>query len=183
MARSGAYAIAFFLASLLMLGGALFFASEVWESRSSAAWPHATGVIVASYTEKTCGGARTTLRWEAKVRYEYRVEGRAYVGGRVTNMRIYCDRNRDGAIGWLQNHFPRGKVVEVYYDPSDPEAAFLHPGVVSKMDVAMIFATLVMSALMALGGFQSLRRAAAAPGSTVRRTVKFSFRIGPRRDD
>lgn len=137
MARSPAYATAFFFASLFMLGGTIFFAYEVWESQSSAAWPSTSGVIVSSFTEKTCGGARTTHSREAKIRYEYRVDGRAYTGNRVSNMRIYCDRNRGDADAWLQNHFPRGKQVDVYYNPSDPDAAFLHPGVVSKIDVAM----------------------------------------------
>ena len=179
MKRSKAYGAGFILASLFMLGGAVFFAEMVWESHASADWPHAPGVIVSSYTEKTCGGARTSSSWEAKVVYEYRVEGRSYQSGRVTNMRIYCDRDRQAALAWLKEHFPVGGPVEVYYNAADPGSAFLHPGVVSKIDVAMIFATLAIGALMALGAVLSLRPAA-APGTPVRGSIKFSFRVGPR---
>lgn len=180
--RSRAYGIAFVLAALFMLGGAAFFAEMVWESHASAAWPHVPGVIVSSYTDRTCGGARTTLRWEAKVVYEYRVEGRSYQSGRVSNMRVYCDRDRQATLAWLKAHFPVGGPVEVYYNAADPQSAFLHPGVVSKIDVAMIFALLVVSALMALGAFLSFRRQSPAPAPLARRSVRLSFRIGPRTD-
>ena len=141
-----------------MLGGAVFFGIDTWESRSSAAWPHVSGVITSTSAEKTCGSGRGSNRWEAKIAYQYTVNGANYRGHRSTNMRLYCDTRREDVVAWVSGRYPVGKAVDVYYNPSDPEASFLRPGVVSTFEMVMVFACLVVSALMALGGWLSLRR-------------------------
>ena len=177
--KQGVRVVAFFGASLVLLGGAILFASESWESKASGSWPRVTGVITNAYSEHTCGSSRGSNRWEAKLAYAYQANGRSYTGHRSTNMRLYCDRNRDDVMGWLKKNYPVGKTVDVYYNPGDPGASFLRPGVVSKIDVAMIFACLVLSAVMAAGGLLALRRPAGEQ-KIVRRSVKLSFRIGRR---
>ena len=177
--RDAAYVASFFFASLVMLAGAIFFGVEAWESHASASWPHVPGVITGTSTERTCSSGRGSSRWEAKISYRYNVNGEPRVGHRSTNVRLYCDSRREDVVGWLASHYPVGKPVEVYYNPSDPEAAFLRPGVVSTFEIAMVFGALVVSALMALGGWLSLRRAAGTQ-KIVRRSVKLSFRIGRR---
>lgn len=177
--RDAAYVASFFFASLVMLAGAIFFGVETWESHASASWPHVPGIITGTTTERTCSSGRGSSRWEAKIAYQYSVNGQQFRGYRSTNMRLYCDSRREDVVGWLANHYPVGKPVDVYYNPSAPDASFLRPGVVSTFEVVMVFGALAVSVLMALGGWLSLRRTAGAQ-KVVRRSVKASFRIGRR---
>jgi hypothetical protein len=178
------YTGAFIAASVLALSGAGFFAYLVWESHASRIWPHAPGTVIASYSERTCGGYRTIHIWEAKIVYRYRVNGLTHEAARVGGQRIYCDSNRGTVDSWLQTHYPVGKAVDVFYNASRPDSAFLHPGHIAGIDIVMICALLVMSGLMAVGGRIALRLQARGPASPAisgtpsrRRTAHFTFKV------
>ena len=152
------YAIGFCATALLTLAGAGLFCFAAWESYDSRAWPHVPGTVVASFSERSCGGYRQLPAWGAKIVYRYFVDGRPYEANRVGSYsRIYCDSSRNDVNDWLTNNYPVGKAVEVYYDPSTPEAAFLHSGQIASLDIVMIFALLGISGLMALGAWMALR--------------------------
>jgi hypothetical protein len=151
------YAGVFFAGFVLSLSGAGFFCYLVWQSYDSRYWLHAPGTIIASFSERTCGGYRTIRTWEAKIVYRYRVDGLDHEAARVGSQSSYCDRNRVNVDSWLQSHYPVGKSIDVYYDPSRPDSAFLHPGRIATIDIVMIFALLLICGLMAAGGRISLR--------------------------
>jgi hypothetical protein len=178
------YASGFFAALIVALSGAGFFSYLVWESYDSRYWPHSPGTIVASFSERTCGGYRTTRTWEAKIVYRYPVAGLAHQASRVTSLKSYCDKNRSNVDSWLQNHYPIGQAVDVYYNASRPDSAFLRPGHVATSDVVMIFALLLISGLMAVGGWMSLRLCARRSDATTisgtssrRRIAQFTFKL------
>ena len=149
-------AILFFALSLLSLGLAAYFLSVCWESIESRGWPHVQGSIVKNYMTRTCGASQTGKSWEARVTYQYIVDGSLHRAERVGNSAILCDDNRSEVQGWLDIHYPIGKAVEVYYSRADANAAFLQPGDVTAIDVIMISAAFVLSALMAISGWKTL---------------------------
>ena len=99
---------------------------------ASAAWSSVRGEVTESKVETKAERVKRNERWRtektywAKVRYSYSVEGTPYTGGKVSF----------GEYGGKQEHarqivkrFPKGKAVDVYYDPEKPEMAVLEPGV------------------------------------------------------
>ena len=64
---------------------------------------------------------------------------------------MYCNSEREAVTKWLATNYPIGKIVDVYFDSSDPDAAFLHPGVVNIIEVVMVFACAIVSMMMAWG--------------------------------
>ena len=173
------YAVGFFAMSFLTLSGAVYFTFLAWESHDSGDWPHVPGSIISSYSEHTCGMGKGGHTWEAKIVYRYVVDGLAHEARRVGNYSMYCESDRQGVNAWLKSHYPAGKSVEVYYNPSNPDATFLHPGQVATMDIAMIVAQLLMSGLMGWGGRMALNLLAANPGdmSIARQTMRFKFKV------
>ncbi len=166
------YAILFLSISLVMLFLAGYFSYLAWERFDSRGWPRVPGSITGNYSTLTCLSSKSGRGWEARIVYRYVVDGSAHEAGRVSGDSILCGDDRREVHGWLNANYPVGKRVEVFYNPSDPDAAFLEPGQVRVSDVAMVLAALIMSGLMALGVWASLRVRAAKsslsplPGAT-----------------
>jgi hypothetical protein len=110
-------------AKVLAVAGAamiLYGAIVLYRGLRSIAWPTAQGKIVYSHARS----ARTpeTLLW-----YEYFVNQQRFMasnyrnGGNVTPF--------DSVAEAAAKRYPVGRVVTVYYDPSDPAQALLEPGV------------------------------------------------------
>jgi hypothetical protein len=140
-----------------MLAGSLLFLHGILEERASLEWPHTPGTIIASFSERTCGSSKTFRTWEARIVYVYTVAGIEHRGQRVAGTPMYCDRERDGVTNWLERNYPAGKQVDVYFDPADPDAAFLHPGVVNVIESVMVFACAIVSAVMGYGARLALK--------------------------
>ena len=154
-------AILFLSISLLMLFLAGYFSYLAWEKFDSRGWPSVPGWVVRNYSTLTCGSSKSGRSWEARIVYRYVVDGRAHEGSRVAGYSILCDASRNEVNGWLNSHYPVGRRVDVFYDPSDHDAAFLEVGQVGAFDIGMILAALTMSGLMAIGLWASLRVRAA----------------------
>jgi hypothetical protein len=61
-----------------------------------------------------------------KVRYKYQVDGQDYEGSRI---RMYKENSSNKkAMARMQERYPEGSRVKVYYDPDDPSTAVLEPG-------------------------------------------------------
>jgi hypothetical protein len=131
------------------------FCFKMWEDHASGAWPRAPGTVVRSYTDHLCPGRNQ--RWAVRIVYRYTVDGQAREAKRVGNSDpVYCDVEREKAAGWLLEHYPAGKPVEVSYNPSDPGAAFLQPGQVSYADIAETL-VLLMFTIAAFRGASTVR--------------------------
>ena len=98
---------------------------------ASSAWPSVQGEVTESKVEKKVKRVKRDGRFETKttflanVQYSYSVDGTPYSGGKVSF----------GDYGGEQKHareivgrYPKGKAVDVYYDPEKPEMAVLEPG-------------------------------------------------------
>jgi hypothetical protein len=178
------YALAFGLFSMIMLAGSLYFLFRIFEDKASTEWPHTLGTITESYSERTCGFSRSGHTWEAHISYRYTVNGSQHQGHRVADSPIYCDSNRGVVLRWLKTNYPLGKQVQVYFNPSDHDAAFLHPGIVNIIDIVMVCVYAIMSALMAYGVLVARKVRASAlvsSGATSRSKERYAFSIVFRR--
>jgi len=101
-------------------------------ARRSADWPWVEGELRRSaphHVEELVGLGRGTLTghyWEARLRYQYIVNGQRYSG----SDRTYVGPGTLAAAAlrrWVPG-IPRRSTVRVYYDPEAPQRAVLEPG-------------------------------------------------------
>lgn len=92
---------------------------------ASAAWPVTDGRINRSELERFKDRGKTM--YTADVVYEYALDGKTFRGDRVW----FGDSARSSDQGvWRRavERYPKGKVVQVHYDPADPAECVLEPG-------------------------------------------------------
>jgi hypothetical protein len=124
----------------MVFGGIVFL---VWGlpplkySKASANWPSVQGTITKSEIE--------TWRREGKsyyqpdIVYTYEVNSKKFTSSKVTVGNPPSDSNMSPAKR-LQNEYPVGKKVDVYYDPEAPASSALKPGI-QKNDLLLAFIT------------------------------------------
>ncbi len=108
-------------------------AVTAWRGERSAKWRTTQGRIVASdvrsegyaVTGEVEGGATEMQIWRPRVRYEYEVDRRVYVGSRVS---FGGWRPTWGGAEEVADSYPAGSTCTVYYDPDDPGNSVLEPG-------------------------------------------------------
>ncbi len=102
---------------------------QMSKAKQSVNWPSAPGNIIRSEkekhttTEKSGSSKREVTYYLAAIDYEYQVGGKSYRSNRIA----YEGQNRNQTVALL-NRYPKGKSVEVFYDPDDPEEAVLERG-------------------------------------------------------
>ncbi len=113
----------------LVLGAVIFGAGVMGQSRvrQTAQWPSVTGRVVSSKVDTSVSrfGRITKIQPVARVVYAYSVNGVKYE----------CDRRRVVPMFHTANGTPEeivaryqvGTIVDVYFDPSDPQDALLSP--------------------------------------------------------
>jgi len=98
----------------------LYGSNTLYTAFSSLSWPSADGKILTSQA-RSAGNTHRNLLW-----YEYQVDGLRHlsgdyhVGGNSTPF-------RDKAIQ-VAKRYPVGRLVKVFYNPSDPSESVLEPG-------------------------------------------------------
>lgn len=94
------------------------------EARSSTSWPSVAGTItsVRQHSSGGSGGQRHRVR----VEYQYAVDGAVYTSSRLRIPDISFLR---GDRVTSPSAYHEGNTVRVYYNPGDPSAAVLEPGV------------------------------------------------------
>lgn len=98
---------------------------------ASSAWPSVQGEVTESKVETKVERVKKNERWQnrrtywAKVHYSYSVDGAPYSGAKVS-FGEYGGKEKDARQ--IVKRFPKGKSVDVYYDPEKPEMAVLEPG-------------------------------------------------------
>ena len=108
------------------------FLLTVWKGLRTRRWPVTFGRVITSgvTTEKTEDMPEEwSLPDQAKVVYEYEVEGKRYTADTLQirgNMQTARSVRRERE---LLSRYPPGKSVLVYYNPAKPEEAVLQPGV------------------------------------------------------
>lgn len=101
-------------------------------AKASLSWPKARGQVVESIvkrrrSESTTGrNQRTKTTYKATVFYDYSVDGTEYSSDKIS-FGDYSSSSPSHARR-IVNRYPKGKTVEVYYNPAKPQVAVLEPG-------------------------------------------------------
>ncbi len=117
-------------AVLLLLAGGSAQGIFHWlrKSRAMSRWPTVTGKISSSWA--VLDGER--------IKYDYQVGGRSYVGHRVS-WSAGGSSTADPTAQELAEKYPPGKDVTVYYDPTHPGTAVLEPRNMANAGVSILF--------------------------------------------
>ncbi len=79
---------------------------------------------------------------QAKVEYEFTVEGVTFEGDRIFFGKWSSGNDsKEQEIAW---HYPEGKSVNVYYNPGNPEVCLLEPGKTGKSWSLILFGALFL---------------------------------------
>lgn len=137
--------------SLIVL---IVFGRQILLGLKSRSWPTATGTVqdarIQSHQSRDEEGDVTTT-YEALIRYQYNVAGQEHQGMRRTFSDVRTSsRSRTEKI---LERYPAGSSVTVYYDPGDPSASVLEPGVglMSYILLLLVLAFLVFGVAGVLG--------------------------------
>jgi hypothetical protein len=99
-------------------------ARQLREARASESWPSVQGIVVSSSVQST-NDRDDDPYYSASVTYEYSVDGVTYSCGRVS---YDTTRGRLKDAQEKVKRYPKGKQVEVHYNPGNPDVAVLEPG-------------------------------------------------------
>lgn len=159
----GAFGMLLLLAGTGLLGAGLW---TIGRSVMTKSWPTAPGVVVSSEIDVRDGRSDVdevpVTTYHPAVHYAYDVDGRRYVGERIT-----CGDFGSTDLGGrraVAERYPLGSTVTVHYDPDAPQLAVLEPGPVAFNLLMPALGT----ALLAGGTFivrqaQTLARGARTP--------------------
>lgn len=146
---------------VVFFGGflAIIVIKKLRQVRAASKWPSVTGHILSATAS---GGTVTTshakedgetdmteVRNFARIAYRYQVEGRNYTGKRIS---IGEDLGNDDVAGKLKR-YPKGQIVEVFYDPADPATAVLERNLPEGCARAGLIGLALVLAVVAIFGF------------------------------
>ena len=100
----------------------LVWRGERGEGLESTKWPSVPGVMTESSVSETFDTQQGTTNKRVIVEYKYAVAGKALQGDRVSI------GNTGEAKNDIVARYPKGKAVQVFYDPRNPAASVLEPG-------------------------------------------------------
>ena len=117
--------------------------SQIKAGKESESWPSVRGRIVESkvrsrrteYTDRDTGVRKTRTEYFPHVVYEYEVDSEVYKGSRIC---FGCVDAKEETAYRLVRMYPKGREVDVYYDPEKPSRSVLQPGEDLEMREAMI---------------------------------------------
>jgi len=119
--------------ALLALVGTGLLGAGLWtigRAVVAASWPAVPGVVVSSEVDVHDGRNDVdevpVTTYHPAVRYTYDVDGRRYVGERIT-CGDFGSIDLDGRRA-VAERYPLGSTVTVHFDPDAPELAVLEPG-------------------------------------------------------
>ncbi len=142
---------------LLGLGALSLGSYHAWMGISSGSWRAARGTVVSSLVEERQSAGKKGRRgrtYEAKVRYEYSVDGRPYQSEQI-RYGLYSTGSSNLATGLVQR-YPEGTSVQVRYKPGAPGTAVLetgfHPLVWAPVGLGAVFLGLAAYLLFAPKG-------------------------------
>ncbi len=133
-------------------------AATAWKGARAKKWPTVQGRIIASrvrsegYTVTGEGESGPTgmQLWEPRVRYEYEVQGRVYLGSRIS---FGGWRPTIGGASDVAESHPAGTTWTVSYDPEDPANSVLEPGTpgASVLELCLGLGLLIAGTLVSIG--------------------------------
>lgn len=109
-------------------------------SLQAASFPTVTGVVLSSELDSHLGGeGNRTRMYEARIRYQYQVNGATYTSDRRRFGEI--SSSDSGSSSAAVERYVPGSMVTVYYDPADPSRAVLETGFDGDTRFMVIFLT------------------------------------------
>ena len=134
---------------LFILGA--FGISNLERDRSSLHWPSTSGIIDSATLERSGlngPNARFNHFW-ADISYDYQIAGVSYHGTRVSFGGLWRGIDFNRSDKWratrVLDHYPKGKQVTVFYDPSDPATAILEPKITDRTWISLAFGVIFLS--------------------------------------
>ena len=129
-----------------------FFIYRILQGFASAGWPFAIGELESTELKHVIyngteigGGADMASAWVVNFRYSYSVSDKKYTGSRVTWSDGINKTMR--ALRKLQKKYQGKSLIQVYYNPKNPNQCVLVPGL-----SLFNFTPLITSALFTLAG-------------------------------
>ena len=108
----------------------------------SNTWPSTTGKILSSSIckeiEYVTSGNRPTVYYIPKITYSYNVGSVKYTNDTISYMMPVFVNDKIEPAASIVKSYPVGKVVKVYYNPSNPHNAVLSPSVANGILVLYI---------------------------------------------
>ena len=131
------------LGIMTMLGAAF----KHFEGKASLSWPSVEGTV--HETRLGAKEQRGDVDYHPRIQYSYEVDGRGYKSDRIDFDYPFFETEQE-AQAFLEM-YPVGAPLTVYYDPDDPGAALLDPGVPNVIGV------IVLGLIFLIGAFVYFR--------------------------
>ena len=132
--------------SMIFLGVGLWMINKGMQSEN---WDKGTATITSSEIEKTeskskdaQGFTQTSISYSVRVKYSYIVEGSNYDGNTV-GFGTMSHNERSDAQEELKS-YPKGKTIDVYYDPEKPSDSVLNKGVFWPMYIVIVVMVIIL---------------------------------------
>lgn len=110
------------LVVVALLFGIMAFVTDT-DAKASLKWPAVAGVVKSTNIEKS--GRRKATYWP-KVFYSYAINGKSYEGSLLTEPALSFSTEKEAQE--ITNQYPNKSQVQVYYNPQNPEQAYLIRG-------------------------------------------------------
>ena len=114
----GAVVVVCFAAFLLGLS-----VLQIYQARAVSGWPTVTGTITKVEIEKDKSRSDIYPRYDAKVVYEYIVNGERLIGKSIRLLPV--GSKYESELKWVEEQYPVASQHEVYYMASNPSIACL----------------------------------------------------------
>jgi hypothetical protein len=131
---------------MIFLGVGLWMINKGMQSEN---WEKGTATITSSEIEKTeskskdaQGFTQTSTSYGVSVKYSYTVEGGNYEGNTV-GFGTMSHNERSDAQDELKS-YPKGKTIDVYYDPENPSDSVLNKGVFWPMYIMIVVMVIIL---------------------------------------
>ena len=140
------FPLSFGFGSMIFLGVGLWMINKGIQSEN---WDKGTATITSSEIEKTesrskdaQGFTQTSTSYSVRVKYSYTVEGSNYEGNTV-GFGTMSHNERSDAQEELK-FYPKGKTIDVYYDPENPSDSVLNKGVFWPMYIVIVVMVIIL---------------------------------------
>lgn len=134
------------------LGGLIFLGVGLWainKGMQSENWDKETATIISSEIERKQssskgpqGVTKTSTSYSVRVKYSYTVEGSNYEGNTV-GFGTMSHNEKSDAQEELKS-YPKGKTIDVYYDPENPSDSVLKKGVFWPMYIVIAVSVITL---------------------------------------
>ena len=140
------FPLSFGFGSMIFLGVGLWMINKGMQSEN---WDKGTATITSSEIEKTeskskdaQGFTQTSISYSVRVKYSYIVEGSNFNGNTV-GFGTMSHNERSDAQEELKS-YPKGKTIDVYYDPENPSDSVLNKGVFWPMYIVIVVMVIIL---------------------------------------